>query len=176
MRRVYTFESRSGIYQIKHKETGKLYVGSAVCLRKRWNRHLFLLRKGEHDNIHLQRAWNLFGAEAFEFSVLEYVDEREALIDREKFWFIQLDVVNSGYNLSPVAGSRLGAKHSHETRRKISQGGRGLKRSEETRQRMSVAFTGRTHSMETRLKLSQIVKERNRSKAAFADSETPQLF
>jgi group I intron endonuclease len=37
----------SGIYQIRCIPTGKIYVGSAVNLRKRWDQHHRSLRKGK---------------------------------------------------------------------------------------------------------------------------------
>lgn len=149
-----------GIYQIAHIETGKAYVGSAVSLRKRWNRHLQLLRLGRHDNVHLQRAWNQCGAEAFRFSVLEYVHEPSDLIEREKHWFDCLKVLETGYNLLPVAGSRLGFKHSEETKRKIRDAHIGKVVSQETREKMGAASRGRPLSPEARAKLSAIAKAR----------------
>lgn len=153
--------SKSGIYKIEHIDSGKLYVGSAINLRKRWNRHLFLLRKNRHDNIHLQRAWDLYGAESFKFSVLEHVFEPNELIAREQFWIDKLEVMRTGYNLSPFAGSRKGKKHTDETKRKIAKACQGRLVSEETRQRMSIAFTGRTMSPEARAKLSVIGRNRS---------------
>jgi predicted GIY-YIG superfamily endonuclease len=38
----------SGVYQIRCIPTGKVYVGSAVDLFKRWAQHHRTLRKGEH--------------------------------------------------------------------------------------------------------------------------------
>jgi group I intron endonuclease len=74
-----------GIYQIRCLPTGKVYVGSAVDLHHRWSVHRRNLRKGEHGNKHLQAAWNKFGEEQFECSVLEYV-EVERLLEVEQSW------------------------------------------------------------------------------------------
>ena len=38
----------SGIYQIRCRANGKIYVGSAVTLRARWDGHRRELRKGLH--------------------------------------------------------------------------------------------------------------------------------
>src|SRR5438128_6005641 len=45
------------IYQIRHTESGKVYVGSAINPRQRWGMHLKDLRKGAHHSRYLQRAW-----------------------------------------------------------------------------------------------------------------------
>lgn len=147
-------EFPQGIYEIRNVESGKFYVGSAVNLRKRWNRHLFLLERGRHDNIHLQRAWDIDGAESFTLSVLEYVPNAADLIQREQHWFALLGAMTNGYNLAPVAGSRLGAKHSDETKRRISEACKGRKATDETRERMSAANRLRTQSPEARAKIS----------------------
>src|SRR5689334_10397216 len=55
--------SVSGIYQIRCVRTGKIYVGSAVNLRARWDFHRRALAINQHHNPHLQAAWNLYGEE-----------------------------------------------------------------------------------------------------------------
>jgi len=52
----------------------------------------------------------------------------------------------------------LGKKHSEESKRKISIGGKGLKKSEETKRRMSLAWMGHTVSPEIRKKISEAKK------------------
>lgn len=75
----------SGIYQIRCKRNRKIYVGSAVNLRTRWEIHRRDLNKGRHHNPHLQHAWNLHGEACFEFAVLEYI-EPSRLLTAEQEW------------------------------------------------------------------------------------------
>jgi hypothetical protein len=75
----------SGVYQIRRKQNGKIYVGSAVNLQSRWHSHRRDLGNGVHVNPHLQFAWNLYGETNLEFSVLEYVDEQR-LLTTEQLW------------------------------------------------------------------------------------------
>src|SRR5687768_12784577 len=63
----------AGVYQIRCKPTGKIYIGSAVDLRARWEHHRGRLRRGDHRNRYLQNAWVKYGEVNFEFSVLEFV-------------------------------------------------------------------------------------------------------
>jgi group I intron endonuclease len=115
----------SGIYQILCVPTGKIYIGSAVNLRKRWRNHCYLLDgkgKRPHHNIHLQRAWDKYGADAFTFTVIELA-EPNRLIEREQFYLDSLTpyVDGNGYNVCTTAGSILGVKRSPEFRAALSE-------------------------------------------------------
>lgn len=48
----------SGIYQIKNKRNGKLYIGSSKRIEARIDKHKRMLRSNYHSNIHLQRSYN----------------------------------------------------------------------------------------------------------------------
>lgn len=140
----------SGIYQIRNTINGRVYVGSAVNVRVRWSGHVCQLNQGCHDNGHLQNAWRKYGGDAFVFEKLESV-EPENLIEHEQQWMDLLNVTESGYNISPTAGSQLGMKHSLETRRKI-----GL--SSKWRIGENNSMFGKKHTMETRTKISKALK------------------
>lgn len=105
---------QSGVYQILCVPSGKIYIGSTVDLRVRWERHCWSLRRGKHRNAHLQQAWNLYGEEGFEFSVLEYVDASD-LLRFEQAWIDRSGCTdrNIGFNIYDVAGSP-GAIHARE--------------------------------------------------------------
>ena len=139
---------KSGIYQIVNTVNGKVYVGSAVNLGTRWQKHRYELKRQNHGNIHLQRAWNEYGADAFEFVVVEHVDDPNDLIVREQFWLDRHCAVIHGYNICRMAGSTLGREHSEETKAKIGDKSRGKVISEETRAKISAAGKGRKNSPE----------------------------
>jgi group I intron endonuclease len=96
----------SGIYQIRCIPTGKIYIGSTVNLQSRWNRHRFNLQRGNHRNKYLQLAWNKYGKEAFEFSVLAFVNKSE-LLNFEQVWIDKTGCTNRkiGFNIYDKAGS-----------------------------------------------------------------------
>lgn len=96
----------SGVYQIRCIPTGKIYVGSAVDLRRRWDQHRYRLRRSDHRNVYLQQAWNKYGEANFEFSVIEFV-ERADLLRAEQAWIDKTGCTNQkvGFNLYPIAGS-----------------------------------------------------------------------
>lgn len=90
---------KSGIYQIKNKKNGKVYVGQAKDIKGRWKNHKCALIGNYHNNRHLQNAFNKYGKSAFEFSVLEYCQIDE-LNEREKFWIEKKNAKQRGYNMT----------------------------------------------------------------------------
>ncbi|MFL5800322.1 MAG: GIY-YIG nuclease family protein [Roseiflexaceae bacterium] len=100
----------SGVYQIRCIPTGKIYVGSAVNLWKRWDQHRRRLRSGKHSNRYLQSAWNKYSQENFEFSVLEFVDVAD-LLHAEQEWIDATGCIDKelGFNIVPTAKSSGGA-------------------------------------------------------------------
>lgn len=95
--------NRSGIYAIRNKANGKCYVGSAVNLKARWSQHKHKLESGTHHSKHLQSSWNKNGCDAFEFVVLEYVDQNKDLVESEQCWIDKL----SAWRVSYYAEKRL---------------------------------------------------------------------
>jgi len=59
------------IYKIFNKANGRAYFGSTIHEKKRLATHLRHLRKGKHKNRLLQRDFDVFGEDSFEFSVIE---------------------------------------------------------------------------------------------------------
>ncbi len=107
-----------GIYQIRNKETGDCYIGSAVNLKKRTTQHISLLRNKKSKHIHLQRAWDKFGESTFEIHFLEIIENREKLIEREQYY---IDLLIPTYNVRIIAQSNLGLKDPREIRIKKSE-------------------------------------------------------
>jgi group I intron endonuclease len=133
---------------IRNKLDGKKYIGSAAKdLRRRWKNHLSELRRGEHPNIHLQRAFNRDGEGNFEFVIIEFCPP-EKCVEREQWWIDHTQSAVLGYNFNPRAGSRIGTKHSEETKEKIRRTKLGTVMSEEARARMSASRTGKKMSPE----------------------------
>lgn len=96
----------SGVYQIRCVPTGKVYVGSAMNLQKRWDEHRRSLRRGDHGNTYLQNAWNKYGEENFEFAVLEFANVSD-LLRAEQEWIDSTGCVDKeiGFNIRPSAES-----------------------------------------------------------------------
>lgn len=134
-----------------------IYIGSTVDFRQRWQSHGSLLRRGLHGNPHLQSAWDLYGEAAFEFGVLEYLNDLEELHLAEQFWMdVYQEEGKELYNFGLAAyNAALGRPRSEEAKRKQSKTLKGHLVSEETRRKISKAHKGRPLSKEHRRKLSK---------------------
>jgi group I intron endonuclease len=143
----FTWDNKTGgIYQIKNMINNKVYIGSTKYFYGRFKRHENNLLLNKHDNSHLQRAWNKYGENNFEFNVIEIVDNEDDLLNREQFWIDNFNSSNSdyGYNILPFAGRTSGVKRTESTKIKLSIAKIGNKNpmyqkevSQETRQRIS---------------------------------------
>jgi group I intron endonuclease len=161
--------NNSGIYKITNSVNGKIYVGSAVDLRKRWGNHKSNLNVGINKSKHLQAAWNKYGQDSFEFSVIEYVEDKTKLIEREQYY---IDTLSPEYNILTVAGSSLGYRHTEEYKAKAAEQSRGNRNllgfvfSEESKAKMSNSAKGNSshlghkHTDEARKKMSEKLKGR----------------
>jgi group I intron endonuclease len=138
---------KSGIYQILNKVNGKSYVGSAVDIEKRWIVHRSNFNNNKREHPYLHNAWDKYGEEAFQFNVLEYVQNPQWLIEIEQYWIDFLETANPlfGYNACPIAGNNMGLKLREETKIKIGMAHKGKIVSEETRKKLSDANKGRNN-------------------------------
>ena len=117
-----------GIYSITNKINGKQYFGSTNNWYKRKATHISPLKSGTHKNIHLQRAWNKYGADNFEFKFELEVYEPYL------YWVEQIYLnVNKGYNIAvDAAASARNRKLSTVHKNRISASLMGHKVKKET--------------------------------------------
>lgn len=108
---------------------GNSYIGSAVDLSNRLYQHYW----GKISNIILQHAIDKYGLSNFSTRVLESCDQ-SLLLEREQYYF---DLFSPEYNINPIAGSRLGAKHSEVFKKKFSEIRSGTNHSEDTKNKIS---------------------------------------
>ena len=66
----------AGIYGIRNSISGKWYVGSSINIQRRWKKHIQRLRTNKHENIKLQRAWNKYGENAWEWVIFQHLPPR----------------------------------------------------------------------------------------------------
>lgn len=79
----------SGVFQIRNKATGDLYVGSTVDLYRRLTQMKSRLQQGRSSVFFLQRAVRRYGVEQFEWTVLDTCSPEE-LKAREAVWVAKL--------------------------------------------------------------------------------------
>lgn len=93
-----------GIYKIENILNNKVYIGQSVDIEKRWSVHKAELKNNYHHNTHLQSAWNKYGEESFEFSIVEECNA-DQLNQCEIYWIDDFDSYENGYNLTPGGGN-----------------------------------------------------------------------
>lgn len=110
--------NKIGVYQIKNLVNNKIYIGSTTqSFIKRLSVHLNHLYKGTHHSIILQRAWDKYGEENFEFSILELCKNNSIVLEREQYWLDKLKPYNRniGYNILTKSNNSQGYRHTEET-------------------------------------------------------------
>lgn len=134
----------SGIYSITNNANGKRYVGQSVNIKRRWYEHMLSLENNTHNNVYLQRSWNKYGSEVFDFTILESCSQID-LNHREEHYIQVLDSYNTdyGYNLTLGGDGSVGFKHSDETKELISQLQIGKKLKESTKRKISERHKGK---------------------------------
>jgi GIY-YIG catalytic domain. len=116
----------SGIYKIINKKNGKYYIGSSDNIlgsHGRWMEHINGLKSNRHENSYLQRSWNKYGMENFEFSILEEVPKPRLVEVEQTYLNCAIKDGKQCYNLSYSAnggGGFAGHKHSSESKLKTS--------------------------------------------------------
>ena len=141
-----------GIYAITHVATGRRYIGSSVNIAARWSAHRKALEYGTHANQRLQRVWQKYGSVAFSFEVVEPVDERGQLLEREQ---AHIDATRDAYNMGRAGQAMRGRTHSPEAIERM----RARRRQrppvpQEVRDRIAASLRGRKATSATRALLS----------------------
>jgi group I intron endonuclease len=143
-------KKKCGIYIIQNIHPdgkNKKYIGKSEDIERRWKDHKRLLNANKHglnksgQTDHLQRAWNNYGSESFEFHILKLCKSEE-LNHWEKIftWDHQSFNPGCGYNRTP--------------------GGENSICTDEKRENLSKALKGRVNSLEMRRKMSKVMKGR----------------
>lgn len=108
------------IYKIRNVVNDKFYVGSTVDSRKRFWAHRKALRLGNHDCLHLQRAWDKYGEDCFKFEIVEHLNAKEELYPAEQKWLDEYFGKPNCYNVSAHADSPM-RDASPEIRAKLAE-------------------------------------------------------
>lgn len=136
----------AAVYVITNTVNGKTYVGSSVNARKRLGQHRLDLSKGKHANRKLQGAWLKYGPDAFEFRLIEIVDDLDQLLIREQAYITEFQSVARGYNIRLEAASNRGLTGrpvSKRHRENLSKSLLGHTVPDEVRRKISETLTGR---------------------------------
>ena len=115
-----------GIYGIKNKVNGKIYIGQSIEIERRYKDHMRDLKKKRHANAHLSNSFNIYGENSWELIVLEEC-EKEQLSLKEEKWinsFAREQIYNENFFIINLTGERnpfFGKKHKIESKKKMSK-------------------------------------------------------
>jgi group I intron endonuclease len=135
---------KRGIYKISNEINGKVYIGQAINIKRRWREHKENLRKNTHKNQHLQNSWNKYGESNFKFEIIEICKEEE-LTFKEQLWINRFKSLNSKYGYNKREASNKG-RLSKESCEKLSKSKLGHKVSEETRKKLRMIKGNKNHN------------------------------
>ena len=125
------FYNKAAVYiymcNLESPSNPRYYVGSTSNLKKRTSSHrYYTLNWNKYKDSSricpiFYRSVSKYGWSIFKFGILEYVDlpseivieqRKKIILEKEQYY---LGNINPSLNVSKIAGSRLGAKHSPET-------------------------------------------------------------
>lgn len=75
---------KMGVFQLKNKENGKVFIGSSPDLIANWNSLRFQLEMGSYPNTDLQSDWKKFGSNSFEYSIIDEIAQPDDDIEKYK--------------------------------------------------------------------------------------------
>lgn len=108
-----------GVYKIENIKNHKVYIGSSKNIKNRWKQHLYSLKTNTHHSIKLQSCYNkLKDKSILQFSIVEIVDDKTKLKEREQYYINLYDAYKSGYNCSAqVDNPKYALKNQNKTKR-----------------------------------------------------------
>lgn len=163
-----------GIYCIRNKITDKKYIGKTIeIFQKRWFNHRSFLRGNKHPNVYMQREWNKYGEDNFEFLIIEqfdiairneynYDELNRKICELEIYYIKKYNTYKNGYNMTTGGEGTCGIIITEKHKKAIAEKNRinmtGRKHSEETKKKMSESHKGYIKTEEHRKHLSEALK------------------
>ena len=89
-----------GVYKITNILSGRYYIGYSSNINRRFTVHRNKLKQNCHDNIFLQRAYNLDGEDKFIYEIIHICDTKEEAKEIELQYLTDLTIRNIIYNLN----------------------------------------------------------------------------
>lgn len=143
-------DNKAGIYQWKHIESGKIYIGSAINLSKRLKNYFSESYLSQDKSMYICNALLHHTHSSFSLTILEYVNISNLSKDQVKKLSLEreqhfLDTLNPEYNILKKAASSLRYKDTEGSLAKLSLVNKGE----------ANPFYGKYHSDETKAIMSE---------------------
>lgn len=125
------------IYKITNNVNKKVYIGQTNNYEKRIKSHINQLKRNKHNNILLQRSFNIYGIENFYFEKIDEAD-LDNIDHLETFWIKKLSSDNSKFGYNIESGGNKNKTLSESTKEKL----RKCKRNKSTKETISKKMYG----------------------------------
>lgn len=112
-----------GIYKIKNLINNKVYIGGSTDVHQRFRRQKHELKNNKHWLEIFQIDWNRYGEINFEFTIIERVNDKNILLEREQYWsdkFLSYKGKH-GYNKRTIVSCNKNVTLTESARLKISK-------------------------------------------------------
>ena len=174
-----------GVYKISNSLSGRYYIGYSTNIERRFTSHRRKLKQNCHDNIFLQRAYNLDGEDKFKYDIIHVCDTEGEAKEIELQYLTDLSIRDKLYNLNyNNSGGDLLTHHPNKEaiREKIIETHKA-NLSKMTPEERSIKYGkcgerngmyGKTHTEENRKKFSEIHKGNQYCKGKIVSNETRQ--
>lgn len=176
-----------GVYKISNVLSDRYYIGYSKNIIKRFCVHRCKLKNSCHDNIFLQRAYNLDGEDKFIYEIIHRCNTEKEAKEIELQYLTDLSIRDKLYNLNyNNSGGDLLTNHpdKESIKDKISKTCAetiSKMSSEERKQKYGNigernGMYGKTHTEEARKIFSEVHKGNSYCKGKKASEETRQKF
>ena len=151
----------AGVYQIRNVLNNRVYIGSTIDFKVRWQQHIKNLRKNKHNNCFLQADFNKCGEPAFVFEVVEVTEnktkEQRLLVEK---WYIEQHFGKQCYNLriNPCSRDEGKDKNPEVSKKRRSEALKRRYQDPEQKERLSARFRELWQQPEYREKILEHVR------------------
>lgn len=106
-------------YKITNVKTNKFYIGITTDYNKRKKQHLNNLENRMHPNYKMQKDYDIYGLDSFNFEIIEELEATEEEAYEHEYQLIQNSGATSSYNI--LEGGRINPVYSPQVVEKLKK-------------------------------------------------------
>lgn len=151
-----------GIYMIKNKETGQIYIGQSINIEQRWREHCSFNKNSSY----IDKAIHKNGKNKFNLYIIaELPNNEEILLKHEKYWIKFYNTFKNRFHYNLTPGGDFNPMNIPEIAKKSAKKRKGKHLSAEHKKNISNSMIGKNknkkRSSEIKEKISLTVSNNN---------------